>query len=549
MEKTLKEVDVVLRSIFLVVLMLFAANVFAEGAWLNSLKTMPVQDGGRVKPFDTFAKESLQLIYGKKSYKKTPAVEVVFTWILAGDQWGGTQFVEVRHSGVKEALNLPKERKLYSPGELMANVKLPLIFSELQNRRERQEKLNPYFQAVQRLENQLGLLQLVGRGQAPGLVPDPASDKWLSPSGLPEELHAHFASLAQSFVAYISDKNEVTDKNLAEKIEGFKALAATFAPEKTPDIKKVKFEVHYNDFHPFMWSWIAYLAGVLFFVAYAVRGYGWQSLLGWVFLGIGFFLHTYGMGLRTYLAGRPPVSNMYETVVWVPWGAVLFGFILERIQKSKIVLISSAVIAVFCLILTDLAPAVLDPSLHPLEPVLRSTFWLTTHVLIITISYAAFFLAFVLGDLVLFYYLKDEKGYAKQINAGVTSIYRCMQIGVVLLAAGIILGGVWADYSWGRFWGWDPKETWALIALLGYLAILHGRLTGWIRQFGMAASAILSFSLVIMAWYGVNFVLGAGLHSYGFGAGGVEYVTAFVLIHVLYVTYVTTVRYSRKTVK
>lgn len=538
-----------LRSIVLSVLMVLTPSVFAEGAWLKSLKTMPVQDGGRVKPFDTFAKESLQLVYGKKSYKKTSAVEVVFTWILAGDQWGGTQFVEVRHSGLKEALNLPKERKLYSPGELMANVKLPLLFSELQNRRERQEKLNPYFQAVQRLENQLGLLQLVGRGQVPGLVPDPATDKWLVPSSLPEELHSHFSSMAQSFVTYVSDKNETTEKNLTEKIEGFKALAWTWASEKAPDLRKVKLEVHYNDFHPFMWSWITYLIGVLFFVAYAIRGHGWQSLLGWVFLGIGFFLHTYGMGLRVYLAGRPPVSNMYETVVWVPWGAVLFGFILERIQKSKIVLISSAVIAIFCLILTDLAPAVLDPSLHPLEPVLRSTFWLTTHVLIITISYAAFFLAFVLGDLLLFYYLKDEKKYAKQINAGVMSIYRCIQIGVVLLAAGIILGGVWADYSWGRFWGWDPKETWALIALLGYLAILHGRLTGWIRQFGMAASAILSFSLVIMAWYGVNFVLGAGLHSYGFGAGGVEYVTAFVLIHILYVTYVTTVRYGRKTVK
>ncbi|HAG90670.1 MAG TPA: cytochrome C biogenesis protein, partial [Bdellovibrionales bacterium] len=95
-------------------------------------------------------------------------------------------------------------------------------------------------------------------------------------------------------------------------------------------------------------------------------------------------------------------------------------------------------------------------------------------------------------------------------------------------------------------WGWDPKETWALIALLGYLAVLHARLTGWVRSFGMAVTSVLGFSLVIMAWYGVNFVLGAGLHSYGFGAGGVEYVTGFVVLHILYVTYVTTVRYGRK---
>jgi ABC-type transport system involved in cytochrome c biogenesis permease subunit len=198
------------------------------------------------------------------------------------------------------------------------------------------------------------------------------------------------------------------------------------------------------------------------------------------------------------------------------------------------------------LILTDLAPTVLDASIQPLEPVLRSTFWLSTHVLIITISYAAFFLAFGLGDLLLYYYLKDEKKYAKQIASGTMAIYRSIQIGVVLLAFGIILGGIWADYSWGRFWGWDPKETWALIALLGYVALLHGRLVGWIKNFELAAGSIVSFALVIMAWYGVNFVLGAGLHSYGFGAGGVEYVTVFVLLHLMYVAYVTTVRYGRE---
>ena len=113
----------------------------------------------------------------------------------------------------------------------------------------------------------------------------------------------------------------------------------------------------------------------------------------------------------------------------------------------------------------------------------------------------------------MFYYLSDEKKYAKQIQNGTRSIYRSIQIGVVLLAAGIILGGVWADYSWGRFWGWDPKETWALIALLGYIAILHGRLVGWIQPFALAAWSVIAFGLVIMAWYGVNFVLGAGLRK------------------------------------
>ena len=128
-------------------------------------------------------------------------------------------------------------------------------------------------------------------------------------------------------------------------------------------------------------------------------------------------------------------------------------------------------------------------------------------------------------------------------------MYRCIQIGSVLLLAGTILGGVWADYSWGRFWGWDPKETWAFIAFMGYIAVLHGRLVGWVRDFGMAVCSVGAFSLVIMAWYGVNYVLGAGLHSYGFGAGGLEYVATFVGIHFLFIGYVYIMRLSKKAKK
>jgi cytochrome c biogenesis factor len=113
-----------------------------------------------------------------------------------------------------------------------------------------------------------------------------------------------------------------------------------------------------------------------------------------------------------------------------------------------------------------------------------------------------------------------------------------MQFGVVLIAAGTILGGIWADYSWGRFWGWDPKEVWALIVLLCYVAILHGRLTGWIGQFAYAAWSVVAFLSVLMAWYGVNFILGVGLHSYGFSTGGFTAVMTFVAVQGAYVGFV-----------
>ena len=103
-----------------------------------------------------------------------------------------------------------------------------------------------------------------------------------------------------------------------------------------------------------------------------------------------------------------------------------------------------------------------------------------------------------------------------------------IQLGVFLLTAGIILGGVWADYSWGRFWGWDPKETWALIADVGFIAILHARYVGWLKHFGLLAASTIAYLLVIMAWYGVNFILATGLHSYGFSSGGTAMVVTFV---------------------
>jgi ABC-type transport system involved in cytochrome c biogenesis permease subunit len=167
-----------------------------------------------------------------------------------------------------------------------------------------------------------------------------------------------------------------------------------------------------------------------------------------------------------------------------------------------------------------------------LVPVLRSSFWLTVHVLTITLGYAAFLLAMGLGHLSLgLYFLTPGRpALGERLSL---YLYRSIQVGTVLLAIGTMLGGVWASYSWGRFWAWDPKETWALIALLGYLALLHGRIIGWVREFGMAVGALIGFLLVLMAWYGVNFVLGTGLHSYGFGSGGYAYVGGFVAFEVV----------------
>ncbi len=176
----------------------------------------------------------------------------------------------------------------------------------------------------------------------------------------------------------------------------------------------------------------------------------------------------------------------------------------------------------------------------PLQPVLRDNFWLTIHVLTIVSSYAAGALAWGLGCLSLGYYLfgryRDGRSGRKPPLATVALagfIYKAMQVAVLLLAAGTILGGLWADVSWGRFWGWDPKEVWALVSLLAYIIILHGRYIGWIGDFGLAAGSALGAAVIGMSWYGVNFLLGAGLHSYGFGQGGQTEFFSFLILNLL----------------
>jgi ABC-type transport system involved in cytochrome c biogenesis permease subunit len=250
--------------------------------------------------------------------------------------------------------------------------------------------------------------------------------------------------------------------------------------------------------------------------------------LAWV----GLSLLVIGFAIRIWIAGRPPVTNMYESILWVAFGAGLFAVIFTARHHSTVYLLAASPVIILSLIASDLQPAVLDPSLNPLVPVLRSNFWLTTHVLTITLSYGAFALATALAHFLVIRSIRSNK-LPSADDSWVLHLYRCLQIGVLLLAVGVILGGVWANYSWGRFWDWDPKETWALIALMAYIILLHGRLGGWWGGYGLAIGSIASFLTILMAWYGVNFVLGRGLHSYGFGNGGQLYVGAFALLELI----------------
>ena len=535
-----------IASLLLTMVMAFAAPTDPMGL-------LAVQEGGRVKPLDSLARESLKLIYGKEKFEKRPALEIVMTILLQPDAWDDKEIIELRHAELKKSLKLPVEKNHFSLNTILGSDRLSLAFQELASQREAKIKLNAYFQAVQRLEGQIFTYKEIVSGELFRLVPpkpDAASDRWIGLAQFPEQFQAKFRDLTGTFISALGavagqGNGKEIEQKLNSEVLAFIEAARAENSAAYPSQTKLNTEVHYNHFHPFQWAWVAYLlAALACFLSWILSKKGTYGA-AWILAILGLVLHTYGFGLRVYLTERPPVSNMYETVIWVGWGTVVFAMIIEAIYKWRFILLAGSMVGFFCLALGDMAPVVLDSSLTPLEPILRSNYWLLVHVLTITISYAAFFLAFALGDVGLAYILIDEEKNNEKIKAVVLAIYRSIQIGVAFLTPGIILGGIWADESWGRFWGWDPKETWALIALLGYLAVMHARLTGLLKDFGMIVTAVVTFSLVIMAWYGVNFVLGAGLHSYGFGAGGVEYVAGFVAIHLLYVIFVATVRSQR----
>jgi ABC-type transport system involved in cytochrome c biogenesis permease subunit len=225
-----------------------------------------------------------------------------------------------------------------------------------------------------------------------------------------------------------------------------------------------------------------------------------------------------GFACRVHISGRPPVSNMYESLIWVALMTAVLGLVLEWIYPRGVIALAVGLVSTLGFVLADQLPLTFSPSIQPLQAVLRSNYWLIIHVLTIVSSYAAFALAWGLGNfnLALILYAPRRRDLIEALSG---FCYRAIQVGVLLLFLGTMLGGFWAAESWGRFWGWDPKEVWALVALLCYLIPLHARYTGWVRDFGLAVCSVVCFASVVTAWYGVNFVLGAGLHSYGFGNG------------------------------
>jgi cytochrome c-type biogenesis protein CcsB len=243
----------------------------------------------------------------------------------------------------------------------------------------------------------------------------------------------------------------------------------------------------------------------------------WSLNISIGLLGIGFVYHTVGLIMRWYLTGHAPWSNGYESLLLVAWGGLLAGF--SFVRYSKITLAATALLAFFMLMTASHSSY--DPQLTNLQPVLKS-YWLIVHVATLTISYGFLGLGFFLGLINLFIILfKNTKNRIKLdlILAELTYINEMnLTVGIVLATIGTFLGGVWANESWGRYWGWDAKETWALVIVLAYTLVLHLRFIPKMKSvYAFNVASVLGFASVIMTFVGVNYYLSKGLHSYGAG--------------------------------
>lgn len=501
-------------------------------AAIKKMSLIPVQSGGRIKPLDTAAREMTLFLTTSRSYEGQNPLEWILDLSANPEAWMESPFVAVSDADTRKQIGLPLDARRFSPKRLMEESYLRQYAARLRAPGKKQIVANlsggvnredPREKELKRVLERLDLFQGLLSGYAWPLIARPDPQSPISVAEQPEHLVAKaFLTVLESYRA----------KDSARFVKGVDQLdyatRELFASKQGYSQFDLKLELFYNSFHPFLWGsiglFLAALAWIFTALNFASKSRKSKTTLPKLSavllttLGMGCLIA--GMALRSWIAGRPPVSNMYESIIWVSFGVSVFGVILYWLQKSPLILAVSTLLSAFGLFVSDAAPAVMDPSIHPLVPVLRSNLWLTIHVLTITLGYAAFALSLGLGNVSLWHFLKGKSAKSPEILSVNQMAYRAIQWGVVLLAAGTILGGVWADYSWGRFWGWDPKEVWALIALLGYLAILHARFTGWMSSFGFAAWSVVSFMLVVMAWYGVNFVLGVGLHSYGFSTGG-----------------------------
>lgn len=502
---------------------------------------------GRTEPLYTLSSDILRKVARETEFEGYSPMQIFLGVYLDFQNWQHFPFIKVSNSDVAKIIGIRGEYAAFSDiVDLNANTYklkqyIDAAYSKTPGAR------NKFDKEVIKVDERLNICYMIYAGDFMKVFPVKDSTmKWYDPHiafsyGTSPEETEYLRNVINLYIQAIQIGNSTGNYKQADEIlESIISYQRAHAMYELPSSKKINAEVFYfksniyDKLFPFYVS-VGFLLLVISMLSIISQNKKFDKIIKiatWL-LVVGFLFHTLGLGIRWYVSGHAPMSNGYESMLFISWVTVIAGFIFSR--KSSLVLSATSVLAGFTLMVAHLS--FMDPAITNLVPVLQS-YWLTLHVSVITGSYGFLGLGALIGLIVMILYSitnLSNKNHIQHIIEELTVInYKTLTIGLYLLTIGTFLGAIWANESWGRYWGWDPKETWSLITMIVYSFVIHSRnIDGLKGYYSFNVLALFGFSSVLMTYFGVNYYL-SGLHSYASGdpvpVPGFVYISAVLLV-------------------
>ena len=515
---------------------LFASTVSAQSPALNSLddehmdkfERLVVQSHqGRLEPVATLASEIMRKVAKKNEWDGLSPSEVYLDMMARPDVWKNIPVIKISNPELRSQLGVTEGN--YAAFNLIVlprNMGGYRLSSLVQAAYEKSSnERNKFDKEVINVDERVNILMNVFTGNFLTIFPIPgdANHKWVSVNNL-EDLgpeHTEFArETLGGYLASASRRDWATANKLLDDLQNYQEK---FGAKVIPSDSKIKMEVLYQKWNIFnKLSKIFLLTGLILLILQLTTIFKPRfkiirlKQIAFVFILVLFLIETFGLGVRWYISGHAPWSNGYESMLFISWATCMAGLIFAK--RSEITLSMTTILAGLTLLVAGFSW--MSPELTNLVPVLKS-YWLIVHVAIITASYGFLGIGALLGMLNLVLMISRNKKNHFRVNFTIKELVHITQIsliiGLFMLTIGSFLGGVWANESWGRYWGWDPKETWALVTIIVYTFVGHmHRIPGFKGHFSLSTGALIAFGSVLMTYFGVNYYL-SGLHSYAQG--------------------------------
>lgn len=487
---------------------------------------------GRIEPVNTLASEIIRKISRKDEIMGMNPDQVLLGMLAEPAKWQNVPMIKIGHKGVREAIGVDGKLAAFIDFfNIRQDGSYKLRAQVEQAYQKKPAERSKFDTELIKTDERLNIAYMVYQGGLLKIFPLPGDEekRWLNPTEASRLIKDSTAALFVKNILpmyYDSVKTAIVTGNWekpAKTLGYIKAYQEKYGEELFPSDTKLSMEITYNRIDIFKRLYQVYgLLGFIMLIFLFInlfnpkRRFKIPLNILISLLIVGFIMHTLGLAMRWYISGHAPWSNGYESMIYIAWATILAGLIFTK--KSKIALATTAILSSLILMVAHLSW--MDPQITNLVPVLKS-YWLVIHVAIITASYSFLGLGALMGFFNLILMILKSKKNRLKLNLNIQELSyiaeMTLTIGLVMLTIGTFLGGIWANESWGRYWGWDPKETWALITILIYAFILHMRLIPGLRGvYAFNLAALVSYGSVIMTYFGVNYYL-SGLHSYAAG--------------------------------